>query len=109
MTTVSASTVEALIKILSTFNVQNAVAVWESQDTQAKIINGLIAEDELLKIAGLFFPPVAIVANDEELVIEGYEILSPVLQMLDKKFPYVQPPGTIEAWGVTVSDKGLIE
>lgn len=109
MTGVNASQVETLLKILSTFNVRGALAAWQGEDVQAKVLNSAVTIDEVLRILGVFFPPVAIVANDVEVVIEGYEILMPILRMIESRFPYTPSPGT-RSWGsVTIPDRGLFK
>lgn len=79
---VSAAQIIAAVKILSTVKWQGMLAAFESQDTHAKIIDGLIAIDDAEEIAGVFFPPIAVIANDTQAAIEVEQLAEPFVMWL---------------------------
>lgn len=93
-TVVSAADVLSALKIVSAFDFKGAIAAFESQDTQTKVVEGAIALDDMLKIVGIFVPPVAIVANDIEVGIEVEKIALPLVQMLLALPVFKTPAGT---------------
>jgi hypothetical protein len=56
------------------------IAAFEGQDAETKIFAGEIAVDDAMKIAGLFFPPLAVAANDLEIAIAVEQFALPVIK-----------------------------
>ena len=77
-----AENVGAALKIGAGFDWKAAIAAFESGSTQQKVVDGLIAADDIAKIVGLFVPPVAVIANDVGIAISLEEVVYSLVQWL---------------------------
>lgn len=82
MSSVNATQFLAAAKIASKIDWAGMIASFESQSTEEKIVNGMIAADDVAEIVGVFFPPVAVVANDVEIAIEVEQFAEPMVEWL---------------------------
>lgn len=60
-------------------NIPQAIKAFEGQSLKTKVVESLIILDDAGKIVGLFFPPVAVIANDVGIAIEVEQVLEPIV------------------------------
>ena len=88
-----AENVGAALKIGAGFDWRGAIAAFEAGSTQQKVVDGLIAADDIAKIVGLFVPPVAVIANDVGIAISLEEVVYSLVQWL--RTQPAKPPASI--------------
>ena len=101
-TVVSAEKVLAALKIGASFNWAGAIAAFEGENTQAKILDGMIAADDVAEIVGVFLPPAAIVANDLGVAIAVEPFVYQIVAWLISQPLPQRIIGQVSIWGQTV-------
>lgn len=79
---VSATEVLSALKILSSFDMKGAIAAFESKSVQDELLDAATAVDDVAQVVGLFIPPVAVIANDVQVVIEVAKIARSISLLL---------------------------
>jgi hypothetical protein len=97
MSAVAITDIIGVLKVLSGYDFQGAIAAFEGQDDEVKIDEALLTLEDAAKIAGLFVPEAATAAEWIEVV----RIALPILATANKELPgpHVLRPGEYEAFG----------
>ena len=94
---VLATSILSALKIGAGFDWKGAITAIESGSTQTKIVDGMLAADDVAKIVGLFIPPVAVIANDAAIAISVEETAYALIQWFRAQ-PSVTPVSQPSLW-----------